>query len=114
MRRIIAAKELMHVFDGIGQRTDTPDKFRQLLSDIASTPIDVDINSPYWADRAALWKATIALIPPWIRDPYLEQWQAGTVKSHELSVRWWVPENVAAAAMSDYYEKAMLLFGISK
>ena len=112
MRRIIGAKELMHVFDTSGQRAGDAESFRRLLSDIASKPMD-GASEPYGADRIALWKATVALVPPWLREEYLEQWNAQAIKAHELAARWWLPETVVAAAMGSYYPAALEMFGIA-
>ncbi len=107
MRRIVAAKELMHVFDAPGQRASDPALVRKLIQEINSKPLSEDSSEPYKADRFALWKATIALVPPWIRDEFIDQWRAGTVKAHELVARWWLPESVVSAAMGAYYPIAM-------
>lgn len=112
MVRIIAAKETMHVFDSREQQTRDPEAFKKLLQEIASKPMQVDTSLPYAADREALWKAVVCLVPPWLRDPYLEQWNAGSVKSHELAVRWSVPTPVANQAMNPYYEEALKRFEI--
>ena len=112
MRRIIGAKELMHVFDNKEQRAGDPDTFRKLLSEIASKPIASSFE-PYGADRVALWKAIIALIPPWIRSEYKPQWDSQAIKAHELAARWWLPESVVSAAMGSYYDEASALFEIS-
>ena len=111
MRRIIAAKELMHVFDTASQRAGDPESFRKLLADIASKPMN-GASEPYGADRSALWKAIVAMVPPWIRAEYLEQWRSQSIKVHELAARLWLPESIVAAAMGEYYETALRLFGI--
>lgn len=112
MVRLIAAKETMHVFDGRDQQTRDPEAFKRLLREIASKPLQADASAPYAADREALWKAIICLVPPWIRDEYLEQWQSGDVKSHELAVRWSLPVTAAAQAMNPYYDDVRQRFGI--
>lgn len=104
MRRLIAAKELMHVFDTTEQKTGDPDKYRTLLKEIESTPIQEDMSQQYAADRVALWKAVIALVPPWIRDEFKGQWDSGAVKAPEIAARLWLPEVTVSAAMGDYYE----------
>lgn len=112
MTRVIAAKESMHVFDTTEQRTCDGDSFRRLLSEIASKPMQADISEPYAADREALWKAILCLVPHWLRDAYLEDWQSGAVQAHELAVRWWIPEKFAAQAMNPYYDEARRKFGL--
>jgi len=110
MRRIVAAKELMHVFDSPEQRVTSRVAFMELVREIESTPVAGDASPAYEADRGALWKAIIALVPPWIRDPYLPQWTAGAVKAPELAARLWLPEAVVTAAMGAYYERAFSRF----
>lgn len=105
MRRIIAAKELMHVFDAPEERIGNRDSFKALLLEIESNPVPTDASLAYAADRGALWKATLALVPPWIRDEFRAQWIDGSVKAPELAARWWLPENVVTAAMGDYYDR---------
>jgi len=110
MRRLIAAKELMHVFDEPGQKADTPEKFKDLLLEIEANPVAADMSDQYSADRGALWKATLALIPPWVRDEFRSEWLDGTIKAPELSARLLLPESAIKAAMGDYYERAMARF----
>lgn len=105
MRRIVAAKELMHVFDAPEQRVPSRAAFMDLIREIESSPVPADASLAYEADRGALWKAIIVLVPPWIRDAYLPQWTAGTVKAPELAARLWLPEAIVTAAMGSYYER---------
>lgn len=114
MRRLVAAKELMHVFDGEDQRTSTPEDFKKLINEIADKPVSHDISKQYDADRWALWKAIIALVPPWLRAEYLADWKTQDVKAPELAARWWVPESIAASAMSDYYETMCERFQVQR
>lgn len=104
-RRLVAAKELMHVFDGPGQQVPDEKTFRALLADIQANPVVADWTEAYAADRGALWKATITLVPPWLRDEFLPAWKAGSVKPPELAARWWLPEGVVTMAMGEYYER---------
>lgn len=108
MRRFVAAKELMHVFDEEVSQTRDATSFRLLLSEIGSSPLFEDGSLAYRADRIALWKAILALVPPRIRNPYKAAWANSDIKAHELGVRWEIPEQVAAAAMGDYYDKMLL------
>jgi hypothetical protein len=110
MRRIIAAKELMHVFDSPDQKADNPAKFKTLLDEIASSPIPEDQSERYAADRGALWKAILSLVPPWIRDEHRQSGSDQPHKAAELAALLWLPENVVAAAMGDYYDKAAAHF----
>lgn len=105
MRRTIAAKELMHVFDAPEERIGDKDSFKALLLEIESNPVAAESSLAYAADRGALWKATLALIPPWLREEFRAEWTGGSVKAAELAARWWLPENVITAAMGDYYER---------
>lgn len=105
MRRIIAAKELMHVFDAPEERIGDKESFRALLLEIESNPVAAESSLAYAADRGALWKATLALIPPWLREEFRADWNGGNIKPAELAARWWLPENVITAAMGDYYER---------
>ena len=104
MRRIIGAKELMHVFDTEDQKTGDPESYRTLLKEIESAPVQEDMSPQYTADRAALWKATIALIPPWIRDEFKAGWASGEVKAPEIAARLWLPESTVSSAMGGYYD----------
>ncbi|WP_294390327.1 hypothetical protein [uncultured Sphingomonas sp.] len=112
LRRIVAAKEMMHVFDEEKQRTANVEQLRTLLNDIAEKPFLDEASAQYAADREALWKAIIALVPPWLRQEYLDQARAGVIKPAELAARWWLPENVAAAVVGSQYETAAARFGI--
>lgn len=110
MRRLIAAKELMHVFDTGAQKTDDPDKYRRLLKEIQDTPVQQDMSDQYAADRIALWKATIALIPPWIRAEFKAGWDSNDIKAPEIAARLWLPEATVSAAMGDYYDQMLARF----
>ena len=110
MRRLVSAKELMHVFGTPEQRTDSSETFKALLMEIEANPVAQDASKQYEADRGALWQATIALIPPWIRDEFRQDWLDGKIKAPELAARWWLPESAVIAAMGDYYEKALARF----
>ncbi len=106
MVRLISAKELMHVFDTEEQRTATPEQYAILLKQIESMTLPEDASEQYAADRVALWKAIIALVPPCIRNQYLDGWKSGEIKAPEISTKVWLPEPTVAAAMGDYYEVA--------
>ena len=110
MIRLIAAKELMHVFDTDEQKTDSPEKYKTLLKQIESSPIVDDQSEQYAADRVALWKATIALVPPCIRSEYLEGWRNGEIKAPEISAKLWLPDATISACMGDYYDVAVERF----
>ena len=99
MRRIVAAKELMHVFDDSDRRAGTPETFRRLVSDIANNPLLEDASEPYKADRAALWKAMVSLVPPWIR----VQAEGSTESPEFWAARWQVPLPTIDAVMGEYY-----------
>jgi hypothetical protein len=111
-RRLIAAKEMMHVFDSREQQTDTAEKFRTLLDQIASSPLPEDASQPYAADREALWKATVALVPPWIRADCRARSMAGAVSTEQLAAELVLPARVVTAALSDLYEPALRRFGV--
>ena len=104
LRRFIAAKELMHVFDSAVQRTDTRVKFEQLLEEIGSMPIRGDMSEGFTADREALWKAVLCLIPPWIRDEHKSDW-GQTLTAPELAGRLVLPMEIVEAAMGSYYDR---------
>lgn len=106
-RRFVSTKELMHVFDSDGGKADTEEKYRLLVQELASHPLLTDASEPYAADRVALWKAIVALVPPWIRDDYKDAWESGSVDASELAARWWIPESIASVAMGSYYEQAL-------
>jgi hypothetical protein len=111
-RRVVAAKELMHVFDPPEQQAGDPDSFKRLLHDMENMPLYDDASPQYQADRAALWKAIVALIPPWLRQEYLAAWNDRSIKAPELATRWWVPENIVTSAMGEYYETMAARLGI--
>ena len=54
LRRLVVAKELMHVFDDPEARTADPNAFYRLLAEIESQPLPEDASDPYLADRGAL------------------------------------------------------------
>lgn len=110
MRRIVTAKELMHVFDTAERQVGNPDAFVSLTGDIEAEPLPGDASAMYLADEAAVWMAILALIPPPLRAAAHGAWADKTVTTAELAWRWRVPEIVAARAMGSYYETAQHRF----
>lgn len=103
-RRLVGAKELMHVFDTPDQQANDEDRYRTLIQQIEALPMNEDQSPQYQADREALWKARIALVPPSLRQIYLEGWSNGTLQAAELSARFWLPDNEISAIMGKYYD----------
>lgn len=107
MQRFVVAKELMHVFDSPTEKANNIDRFKNLVSQIASKPMLTDMEAYYVSDRNAYWKALICLIPPWLREKYLADWNAlnGSLSNAAAELR--LPEPYVAAAMGGYYDTAL-------
>jgi hypothetical protein len=113
MRRLVGAKELMHVFDSAEHRAGSPEVFRLLVQEIASSPMLDDASMPYRADREALWKAIVALIPPWLRNEHKPSCSGDEADFRKAANILKVPPAAVRAAMGDYYEKALVRFKVS-
>ena len=113
MRRLIACKELMHVFDTDKQKANTPTKLITLIQEIESSPPLQDSSDPYTADRIDTWKALIALVPPWEREKYRLSWDSQTISANTLATRWVIPEFSVRHAMGLYYPKAVAAFKVN-
>ncbi|MGO2958678.1 MAG: hypothetical protein ACTIDN_06525 [Acetobacter sp.] len=112
-RRLVSTKELMHIFDSSDERAGSRETVSKLLAEIASQPTSEFSSAPYKAEGEARWKAYMALIPPTLREKYLNDYRQGSISADDLSCQLQVPAFVVEAVMLDnggLYEKMLQKF----
>ncbi|HAC00766.1 MAG TPA: hypothetical protein DCF67_04425 [Brevundimonas sp.] len=102
--RFVCCKEMMHIFDGADEITDTKEKFFKLLREIEAKPIDrsAALSSEYKAE----WMALLLLCPKPNRDHYLELWSDDQIGRYDIAWHFRIPEDFVAALMSEHYDHA--------
>lgn len=106
-RRFALTKELMHVFDGPEARTDSREKFEQLLREIQNKPLPGDASQMLKTELDTRWMAAIILCPKKFRDEMLADYRAKKLEDFDVAERFDVPEWVVSFVMDDYYDKAL-------
>ena len=106
MRRFVCCKELMHLFDGEAQQTNTRTRFIRLLSEFEALPLPQDVSEMYKSEINAQWMAVLALCPQRLRLELRPKYP------HELDAPaiarlLKIPLGCAIAAMGDYYDTAL-------
>lgn len=103
-RRFVCCKELMHVFDNTDERTDTLEKFEQLLDEIEA-PLPADAQSPmYRTESITKWMAVLILCPKPVREFLRPQWEAGEMSDYEVALELRIPEVLIPSIMSPRYD----------
>lgn len=99
-------KELMHVFDPVEARIDTPEKFRQFLRDLQNSPLDLaklGINM----EHRAHWMAILLLCPKTLRDRICTEIAEGRALKSEVAQRVGLPEWLIEVVLDEYYNEAL-------
>jgi hypothetical protein len=104
-RRFVCCKELMHTFDTAAEKTDTAEKFEQLLDEI-ETPLPTEVASAmYLSENRTKWMAALVLCPGPVRDIFQPRWAAEELSDYEVALELQIPETLIAAIMSERYER---------
>lgn len=75
-KRFVCCKELMHVFDNAQEKTNSPERFRDLLSEL-ETPLEAENSSEmYRAESRAMWMALAILCPMPVYEARMPVWKA--------------------------------------
>lgn len=104
-QRYALTKELCHVFDAESERTDTKEKFVQLLRDIQNQPSDEDASPMYLAEKRTRWQAIMLLCPKKFRDQLKPAYDSQKLKSFEVADDFEIPEWVVPFLMDDYFDE---------
>ena len=107
-QRFMLTKELMHVFDAEEHRTDTREKFYQLLRDLQNLPMNTEIAA-VGAEKNARWMALLVLFPKRLRDAAKLEVEAGTADITMIAERSVLPVWAISAALDKYYDEAWAL-----
>jgi hypothetical protein len=103
-KRYVCCKELMHVFDNEEERTNTADKFMQLVEEI-ETPLPGDKASPmYETETRTLWMAVAILCPENLRQHFQPDWEAKKLSDYDVALELRIPEVLIKTIMSPSYE----------
>lgn len=103
-RRFVCCKELMHAFDSDAEKTNTPEKFEQLLDEIEN-PLPAGLASPmYLSEEKAKWMAILVLCPKPVRDKFKPQFEADELSAYDIALELQIPEVLIGWIMSDSYD----------
>jgi hypothetical protein len=104
-QRYVCCKELMHVFDSQAERTDTAEKFQQLVDEI-ETPLPAGEASPmYDTETRTLWMAIAILCPASVRERFKPDWDAKKLSDYEIALELRVPEILIKTIMGPLYDR---------
>ena len=104
-KRYVCCKELMHAFDSDAERTNTADKFKQLVEEIEA-PLPMAEASPmYDTETRTLWMALAVLCPERIRAHFKEKWDSKEMSDYDVALELRIPEVLVKAIMGPNYEK---------
>lgn len=102
--RFVCCKEMMHLFDGPNEVTDTKEKFIRLLKEIEARPIDR--SAALTSEFRAEWMALLVLCPKPERDKYKALYEGNAIGRYDVAWHFRVPQEFVPALMSEYYETA--------
>ena len=106
-RRFVCCKELMHAFDSDAERTNSPDKFGQLLNEIES-PLPTELQSAmYLTENRTKWMAILALCPKPVREHFRAGWETGEITEYEIALELQLPEELIPIIMSSSYDRVV-------
>lgn len=104
-KRYVCCKELMHVFDSQAERTDTAEKFQQLVNEI-ETPLPRDEASPmYDTESRTLWMAIAVLCPSDLREQFKPKWDGKQLSDYEVALELRIPEVLIKTIMGSQYDR---------
>jgi hypothetical protein len=99
--RFVNTKELMHLFDESGEKTDTPAKFERLVLDFEAPA--VELSPQYLSDNRGIWMALACLCPERVRLELLEQRTEKNLNDYGIALKLKIPEQyVAHLFRADY------------
>jgi hypothetical protein len=103
-QRLVCAKELVHIMDGIGEVTATPDEVERLVTEIV-LPLDVqsvpELAPHTIADHVAVLTALGFLIPLDARQELLLPFREGRIDVATVADLAQVPEHYVPIVMAD-------------
>ncbi|RZJ16710.1 MAG: hypothetical protein EON91_12050 [Brevundimonas sp.] len=107
LRRWVCCKELMHVFDTADEKTNTRERFVQLLDELTSNRILEDASPMFASEGEAMWMALAVLCPAKLRAQHRPRWIAREVTDYDVALALKLPEALVPSIMSDYYDVAL-------
>lgn len=105
-RRFALTKELMHVFDGEDEKTDSRAKFIQLMHEVQNRPLPQHASAMYRSEGNTRWMAALILCPKPHRDKLYAEFKEGQLLTSEIAEIFRIPEWVASNVMDEYYDEA--------
>ena len=104
-RRFVCCKELMHVFDSAAEKTDSAEKFEQLVNEI-ETPLPAGESSPmYDSETRTLWMAIAILCPESLRAEFKPRWEAKQLSDYAVALELRIPEILIKTIMGLGYDR---------
>ena len=105
-RRLVCAKEIMHIFDSSSARANSEEKFRILLNELETAPLSSDASPMYQSERNALWMALLVLCPERLRAPCLNG-DDGEENIMNIAQQLKIPVGGIRALRGKYYAAAL-------
>ncbi len=102
-KRFVCCKELMHVFDSADERTNTPEKFRQLLSELENPPPAEKSSEMYKSESKAMWMALAILCPGTVYNARKPVWEGEKFSNYAIALELRIPEHYVDALLSDTF-----------
>jgi hypothetical protein len=106
-RRYVCCKELMHTFDDDRERTNSPAKYAQLLSELESPPLPTDMSPMNLSENRTKWMALAVLCPMPVREHFRSSWQAERLSDYDVALELRIPELAIKTIMSDYFVRVV-------
>lgn len=106
-RRFVCCKELMHLFDGTAERTNTKERFEEQLAELATLPLAEDASARIKAEHRAVWMALGVFAPLSLRNLFLSRWQSKDMTDYDVALKFRIPEAYVPALMSARFEMAI-------
>jgi len=101
-RRLVCAKELMHLFDPATARADNKTRFIKQLSDLTAPPQDTPSDQVN-AENRAYWMAIAALCPLSLVDIFRDKWESKNMSDYDIALKFRIPEAYVPLVMSENY-----------
>lgn len=89
--RFVYVKELMHVFDGIDEATDSGEKFESMLEELVM-PTFAKWSPQMMSEMKCFWRAMGALCPENIRLEMAEKRTKGQIDDYGIALAFRIPQ----------------------
>lgn len=103
--RFVNTKELMHLFDDNAEKTDSPEKFVELLSDFEAAPDDLSPQAR--SDAKGVWMALACLCPEKRRLEFEALRAKARIDNYKIALELRIPEYYVPWLFNKDYRKTI-------